>query len=217
MSLSSRLLELRAELGGELPSGALERLSAASAGLHASGAFSAMLCAGDPAPNFQLRDNQGKTVSLNSLLGRGSVVVCFYVGEWCPFCREQLAALGDVASEFDALGASVIAVAPQCGESSAAARVVDRKFPRLQDPSGRVARKFGLAYSADPGLHDDYSALGRPEGCDAPLLVPATYIVEPSGRIVFSHSNTDFTARAEPEEILVVLRGRRAWRMRFGG
>src|SRR5258705_7269088 len=42
---------------------------------------------GDPMPPFVLPDEQGRLVSLDSLLSKGPVAVMFHPGHWCPYCR----------------------------------------------------------------------------------------------------------------------------------
>ena len=48
---------------------------------------------GEKAPNFELPNPEGKTISLATLLDKGPVVVTFYRGSWCPYCNLQLRAL----------------------------------------------------------------------------------------------------------------------------
>src|SRR5689334_12604615 len=51
------------------------------------------LKAGDPAPQFELPDQNGKLVRSPELLARGMLVVCFIRGRWCPFCVGQMEAM----------------------------------------------------------------------------------------------------------------------------
>src|SRR5579863_336187 len=44
---------------------------------------------GDPAPEFELNDHNGKLVSSAELLKKGRLVICFIRGRWCPFCVAQ--------------------------------------------------------------------------------------------------------------------------------
>src|SRR3954468_17061695 len=60
-------------------------------------ALSGVLKAGDPMPDFVLPDADGELVFSDDLLRKGPLVVVFFRGEWCPFCRATLAALNDVA------------------------------------------------------------------------------------------------------------------------
>lgn len=48
------------------------------------------LRAGGAAPRFALPDHRGQSVSLDTLLRQGPVVVAFYRGQWCPYCNTRL-------------------------------------------------------------------------------------------------------------------------------
>jgi len=54
--------------------------------------------AGDRAPEFILKDANGREVSSRELLAKGPLVVTFYRGVWCPYCNIDLQAL--VAARF---------------------------------------------------------------------------------------------------------------------
>jgi peroxiredoxin len=208
MSLKAQLSALRSKAEGNLPLGTLDRLQAEATLLRSSGTLSFSLKAGDTAPEFRLRNRQGVLIRLSSLLKAGPVVVCFYRGDWCQFCALELEALSGVIAEITAFGASLVAIAPQADEPRPQCETALTPFPLLADIGAKVVRRFGLAFMPAKALYDDYKALGRP--CDAdwhmPLPVPATYVVDPSGQIVFSYLDSDFTNRPEPAEFLSALR-----------
>src|ERR1700737_382895 len=47
------------------------------------------------APDFKLKDQDGKDVSLRELKKKGPVVIVFYRGNWCPYCNKYLQRLQD--------------------------------------------------------------------------------------------------------------------------
>jgi peroxiredoxin len=207
MSLKPRLTALLSQAESDLPPGTFERLQSEAARLRASGMLLRAVKAGDTAPEFRLLDEQGVLVRLGSLLRAGPVVICFYRGQWCRFCALELEALSCISGEVTALGASLVAIAPEAHRRE----MPSMPFPLLADVGAKVAKRFGLAFTPTEECQGDYRALGRPGGADdrAPLPVPATYVVDPSGQVVFSQLNSDFTGRTEPADILVVLRGLR--------
>jgi len=71
------------------------------------------------APNFSSTDQNGKTIVLKELLKKGSVVMVFYRGEWCPCCNKQLMQLQDSLASITKKGASLIAVSPEKKENVA--------------------------------------------------------------------------------------------------
>src|SRR6185437_15141943 len=96
MSLQDRLDALKADFeGGRLaykPSpDVLDTMHRATAELIASGQALNAKKAGDKAPEFTLKDADGRAVSSAQLLAQGPLVVAFYRGAWCPYCNlEQI-------------------------------------------------------------------------------------------------------------------------------
>src|SRR2546430_12564913 len=49
-----------------------------------------MLHVGEPAPDFELQDEQGRTVRLSDFRGKSAVVLMFYPADNTPGCTKQL-------------------------------------------------------------------------------------------------------------------------------
>src|SRR5690606_32891921 len=89
---------------------------------------------GDLLPDFLLPDQQGRLVSLASLLDEGPVVVAFLRGHWCPYCQTTAAALGEIAEHAASRGAKIVAVTPESRKySSQLAADSQQRFPVLTD------------------------------------------------------------------------------------
>ena len=61
--------------------------------LKATGIQSRVLKPGDRAPDFNLPDANGDTVTSADLRARGPLVVKFYRGAWCSYCNVEVRAL----------------------------------------------------------------------------------------------------------------------------
>jgi cytochrome c biogenesis protein CcmG/thiol:disulfide interchange protein DsbE len=96
-----------------------------------------------PAPAFELRSLDGRTVSLAALRGR-PVVVNFWAA-WCDQCLNLLPRLGELRARHP--GADVVGILyredPQVGRATA--EKVDATWPTLLDPDGSVAAAYGVA------------------------------------------------------------------------
>ena len=79
-------------------------------------ALERVLRPGDRFPDFVLPDAEGKLVLSHELLSRGPLVVVFFRGDWCPFCKETLTALDQVMPEITAAGASLVALTFDTGD-----------------------------------------------------------------------------------------------------
>jgi len=102
---------------------------------------------GDRAPEFELIDASGSAVKLSTLLARGPVVLTWHRGVWCPFCNMQLKAMQARLSEFEAAGATVVAISPQMPDSSAAmVKKNGLTLVVLSDISNRPAEAYGVGF-----------------------------------------------------------------------
>jgi peroxiredoxin len=166
---------------------------------------------GKKAPSFDLLDHDGKRVSSAELLAKGRLVLCFIRGRWCPFCVGQMEAMNYVAAQIEASGASLIAISPQTEKQAYFMRDQHKLgFPLLVDTHNAVARQFGLVYR----VPDEQKGLYRSTFVNLPftngdgsweLPIPATYIVDRDGAVLFASVNEDYTERPEPLEILSLL------------
>jgi hypothetical protein len=104
-------LEQRKALGASKAPPEVTRLrQAETQKLIASGIAEQSLKQGDIAPDFTLPDADGQAVSLSALLKKGSVVVSFYRGSWCPYCNLQLRAYQAILPELMRLGSTLLAI-----------------------------------------------------------------------------------------------------------
>lgn len=183
----------------------------AVAGLKAQGLAACALKVGDKSPSFELPDHNGQLVSSDQLLSKGRLVLLFIRGRWCPFCVGQMEAMSYVAAAIEAAGASLVAVSPQT-EKQAFFMHDQHKlaFPLLVDAHNQLARQFGLVYR----VPEEQQGLYRSTFVNLPfangdssweLPIPATFVVERGGSILFASANEDYTDRPEPLEILSVV------------
>jgi len=180
--------------------------------LKASGQASRALGTGEIAPAFELNDQNGKLARSAHLLGKGRLVVCFIRGRWCPFCVGQMEAMNLIVPEIEALGAALVAVSPQTVPQSFFMHDQHKlRFPLLSDAGNAVARRFGLVY----GVPDYQQALYKRVFVNLPhangddgweLPIPAAFILDRDGTILFSSANEDYMNRPEPSAILDHLR-----------
>jgi len=167
--------------------------------------------AGETAPLFRLRCGRGGFIDLSDLLNRGPVVISFFWGDWCPFCVHELKALAAAHPEIERLGATLVALSPQArGPSSSPGSDGEPPFPVLQDPSCTFAARYRIAFTIPQQFRAAYLALGYPNPAETGskgwmLPIPATYVLDSTGRVVLSYLDAEYTTRLEPTEIIVAL------------
>jgi len=71
---------------------------------------------GDTAPDFTLKDGDGKDWTLGAQRGK-TVVLLFYPGDNTPVCTAQLCSVRDHWSEYQATGAEVLGISTDTVES----------------------------------------------------------------------------------------------------
>ncbi len=196
MSLKAQLDACRRAFEASTPPGIVAALEGSIAELAQTGLVRQALKAGERAPLFRLRNNTGDFVSLSEALDRGPVVVSFFRGDWCPFCRLELQALAEAHLEIERLGATLIGLSPLPSADSCSS------FP--------ILARYRIAFTVAPQIRPAYLALGYPEGLKKGpdrwvLPLPATYIIDRNGIVGLSYVDADYTTRFEPREIAVAL------------
>ncbi len=103
-----------------------------------------MVTEGAPAPAFELVNDAGETVSLESLRG-GPVVLYFYPKDDTPGCTKQACGIRDAWKDFQSAGATVLGVSPDGEASHVKFRdKFDLPFPLLSDPDHTTAEAYGV-------------------------------------------------------------------------
>ena len=138
---------------------------------------------GQPAPDFELKDQNGETVKLSSFQGDKAVALVFYPFTFTGVCETELCALRDDFREFETAGVQVIAVSCDSRHSQRVwAEQKGYQFPVLSDfwPHGDVARKYGVFNEA--------------LGC----ANRATFVIDKSGTVVDTFASGDLGTPREP-------------------
>jgi len=170
-----------------------------------------ILPVGAKVPEFQLQDHEGKSISSSDLLARGRLVLGFIRGRWCPFCVAQMEAMNLILPDIERAGATLAAVSPQTVQQSFFMRDQHKlRFPLLSDAGNNLARQFELAYRVPDEQQAVYQRafvnLAFVNGDKSwELPIPATYIIDRDGNVLYASANEDYAKRPEPEDIVSFL------------
>ncbi len=103
-----------------------------------------MLEAGQKAPDFTLKDKDGKDVSLSDFRGK-KVVLYFYPRDNTPGCTRQACAFSGLYSEFQKRGIEVIGVSKDSTASHTKfAEKHNLSFVLLSDPELTAIQAYGV-------------------------------------------------------------------------
>jgi peroxiredoxin Q/BCP len=104
-----------------------------------------MLKKGDQAPDFELIDDQGNTVTLSGLLADGAVILYFYPADFTPICTAEACSIRDMHDEILDVDVRVVGVSPQSISSHARFKdQFDLPFPLLFDEHKQAIRAYGV-------------------------------------------------------------------------
>ncbi len=136
---------------------------------------------GTPAPAFSLVDQDGATVSLSDLAGRG-VVLFFYPAAMTPGCTTEACDFRDSLAPLQAAGYTVVGISRDAPEKLREFRARDGlTYPLLSDPDHRVHEAYGAW-----GEKMNYGKLV--EG-----VIRSTVVLDDSGRVVHALYNVKAT------------------------
>ena len=85
-----------------------------------------------------------------SLIGNGPVIVMFYRGHWCPYCRLNVTAIMQAQDEISALGGQIVAIMPETQKYAERFKSeAGAPFPVLTDLDNGYALSLNLAIWLD--------------------------------------------------------------------
>jgi peroxiredoxin len=180
--------------------------------LQASGAGRTAPKVGEAMMPFVLPDENGHLVSLSQLLGMGKVVIAFHRGHWCPYCRIGAEALAKIDPEVRLLGGQLVIITPETQEFTRRLKAdVSAQFPLLTDMDSGYALDLDLAIKIDDEKRNAMTSAGWDiagfQNNESWILpIPATFVLDQSGRVRGRFVDPDYRKRMDIEDMLDALR-----------
>ena len=145
-------------------------------------------------------------------LDASMLVITFYRGGWCPYCNLELNAFQQMIPDFEVAGAKLLAISPEVPDHSLTTQEKhDLSFDILYDKGNEISKEFGLVFTLPQEIRSIYDKFGidvvdhnGDETFEVPM--PATYIVNQSGEIVYHFVDADYTKRSEPADVLAAVK-----------
>jgi peroxiredoxin len=104
-----------------------------------------MISAGEKAPDFTLRDQDGKDVSLSDFRGKKLLLV-FYPFDFSPVCSDQLSVYQEVKPEIEAKGVEMVGISvdqPYAHKAFQEKLGIDTTLLSDFEPKGEVSKAYG--------------------------------------------------------------------------
>jgi len=146
-----------------------------------------MLQVNDKAPEFSLRDEQGKSFSLASHRGERLLLV-FYPGDNTPVCTRQLCDYRDGVEAFAGMGVQVVGISNDSADSH-------RKF------KAKYNLPFILLTDADLETAERYDSKGLMG------MKRSVFLIDEEGVIRYKHIESLALFRRTRDELLKVIAG----------
>jgi peroxiredoxin Q/BCP len=104
-----------------------------------------MLKVGDIAPDFELIDQSGSSVSLDQLLSTSDLVLYFYPADFTRVCTAEACAFRDAYDDLWSVNVQIVGISPQGADShSQFVAQYNLPFPLLCDQRKEVIQAYGV-------------------------------------------------------------------------
>lgn len=171
------------------------------------------LSVGDKAPNFEIKDANDNLYNLYEALKEGPVVINFYRGNWCPYCTRYLSSLNDSISQIMELGASFIAISPEnYDEIEKTSKGLSKDIKILNDSGAEVMKAFDVDFFVTENYEQRVEKKLKKEAEvfynqeDLIFPVPATFIINKEGILIYRFFDVNYSKRAPVISILEALK-----------
>ncbi len=204
-----KLAKIRASYCEDLPTPELAVLTKTITRLRSAGLQDRCLQVGETVPDFDCQLAGAGTKRFYDVLAQGPVVLNFFRGFWCQYCKTEIEAYEHIQGELAQLGCTYLAVSPQ---RPVTATSLPHNYQVIFDRGNEIARHFGIVFELDDNERALFQSWGLhlDEVNDADsweLPIPATFVVRKDRTIGFEYVDVDFRARCCPEQLVEELAG----------
>ncbi len=169
---------------------------------------------GEMAPGFTVRTVDNEPFEFDPANLDAPVILITFRGGWCPYCNLHLSELRHVVPELEAKGIDVYFLSGDRPELLYASLKKETQedidglgYTILSDANIEAALALGIAFKvADESvarMEDRGTDLGNSSMARFRALpVPAVYMIDRSGRVVYSFVEPDYKVRLPAEDLL---------------
>lgn len=138
---------------------------------------------GDKAPEFQAKDDQGKTWKSSDHVGKKVIVVYFYPADFTGGCTKQACGFRDDFKALEGKDVMVIGVSGDTAETHAKFKKFHKlPFTLLADPKGEIAKAFGAPVRKGGSVKR--SPFGKEETFTRGVTISRwTFVIDKDGKI----------------------------------
>lgn len=131
------------------------------------------LAEGSAAPDFSMRDAEGRTFRLSDLKGKKNVVVYFYPRDFTPGCTTEATEFTRDYKKFAGAGIEIVGISPDDWDSHDKFREkMGIPYPLTADTENEVSKSYGV-YGKKTFMGREFMGVNR-----------TTFLVDKTGKIV---------------------------------
>lgn len=164
---------------------------------------------GEKAPKIIGIDQFNQEINSEIILQNSNILLLFYRGNWCPYCKKHLLSLQENLEKLNSKGIFVIVVTPEKVEKiKETSKDWKSSFSIIHDVENKIMNNYKVAFEVNnenvPKYLDFTKNKIREYNVENNnmLPVPATYAIGKDGKIFFVHYDPDYSKRASFESIL---------------
>jgi len=132
----------------------------------------AELAEGATAPDFTMKDSEGKAIKLSDLKGKKDVVVYFYPKDFTPGCTMEATEFSRDYKKFKDAGIEIVGVSPDDEESHGKFRSkMGMPYPLVADTEKEVSKSYGV-YGMKSFMGREYMGVNR-----------STFLIDKTGKV----------------------------------
>ena len=144
---------------------------------------------GDKIPSFSAKNENGEVWQSNKVVGKKNLVVYFFPAAMTEGCIKQACAYRDTMDQIEDYNTKVVGVS---GDSVETLQVFKNeymlKFTLLADPSGKIAKKFGVPVSGGGKTVKNIDGTLK-EFKRGATFERWTFVINKEGKIVYKEEN----------------------------
>jgi thioredoxin-dependent peroxiredoxin len=149
---------------------------------------------GKIAPDFIMKDKEGKAIKLSELRGKKDVVIYFYPKDFTPGCTTEATEFTRDYEKFKDTDIEIVGISPDDDESHQRFRKKMKiPYPLVADTENDISRSYGV-YGLKSFMGKEYMGVNR-----------STFLVDKTGKIVKVVKKVKPAGHSQ--EVLEILRG----------
>lgn len=206
--LAQQIDELNQNLTQQVPAEILMQFGQSIEDLKKLQLENSCIALGDIFPDFELVNTENQRIPLKELLKKGSVILSFFRGTWCPYCNLELRAFQNQLNTLESISTTLVGISPQLPSYNATLKNTHQlDFDLLTDHNNDLAKQVGIAFQLQDYVIPIYKNLGIDlitynGTAQLALPIPAVFVLDSDGRVTSKFVDSNYMNRVDIEALL---------------